>query len=158
MSDAERLDHGIDGDAALGLRREPAAVEEILPDGEMRKELRILEHEADAAPIGGDEKPGLGVDQCPPIEHDAAAIGTGKPRDQADGHRLAGARAAEQGDDAGSACEGDVEIEGAALQRHVDADHGVALLGRMSKGGATFMSSEGCSRFDIAWHGGMKLL
>jgi hypothetical protein len=100
----------------------------------MGKELRILKHEADAAPIGGDETSGLGVDQGPPSEHDVPAIGTGEPCDQADGHGLSGAGAAEQGDDAGAAGEGDIEIEGAALQRHIDADHGVARLRRMSKG------------------------
>ena len=67
-----------------------------------------------------------GIDQDAVVEHDAAAIGARQSGDQADGHRLAGAGAAEQGGDAGVTGEGDIEVESAELQRDVNADHAAA--------------------------------
>ena len=89
----------------------------------MGKQARVLEHEPDASAIGGHEDALGGIDQDAVVEHDAAAIGARQPGDQADGHRLAGAGAAEQGGDAGIAREGDGEIESAELQRDVNTDH-----------------------------------
>ena len=108
---------------ARGLRREPAAEQEISPDAEMREELGVLENEPDPAAIGWHEDRGLGVHQHAAVEHDGAAIRPRQPRDQIDGHRLARAGPAEQGGDARVILEGDVEIEGAEFQRNVNADH-----------------------------------
>ena len=85
----------------------------------MREELGILEHEPDPAPIGRNEDVSFGIHQDTAIEHDRSAIGSLKARDQIDGHRFARTRAAEQSGDAGAVLEGDVEIEGAELQRNV---------------------------------------
>ena len=70
-----------EGDAAGGLRREPAAEQEILPDAEMRKQARVLEYEADAAAIGGKEDALSGVDEDAAVEDDPAAIGAREPCD-----------------------------------------------------------------------------
>src|SRR5262245_20798980 len=42
MRDAERLDHRLELNAALRVRGEPAAKQQILPHAQMRKELAIL--------------------------------------------------------------------------------------------------------------------
>ena len=99
------------------------AEQQVLPDAEMREELGILEHEPDPAPIGRHEDRSFGIHQHAPVKHDRAAIGTGKPRDQIDRHRFARTGPAEQGGDARAVLEGDIEIEGADLQRNVHADH-----------------------------------
>jgi len=96
----------------------------------MGKETRILEHEPDAAPIGGKKDALRGIDQHAVVEDEEPRSGRASPRDQADGHGFPGARAAEQGGDAGIAREGDVEIEGAELQRDVDADHAALSVPR----------------------------
>ena len=123
MLDAERLDHPAEGNLPRGLRREPAAEQEISPDAEMREELGVLENEPDPAAIGRHEDRGLRVHQHAAVEHDGAAIRPRQPSDQIDGHRLARAGPAEQGGDARVILEGDVEIEGAEFQRNVNADH-----------------------------------
>ena len=69
----------------------------------MREQASVLEHEADAPAISGHEDAPSGIDQDAVVEHDAAAVGAGQPGDQADGHRLAGAGAAEQSGDFGVA-------------------------------------------------------
>ena len=89
----------------------------------MREELGILEYEPDPAAIGWHEDRGLGIHQHASVEHDGTAIRTRQPCDQIDGHRLARAGPAEQGGDARAILEGDVEIEGADLQRNFNADH-----------------------------------
>ena len=123
MADAERGDDGVERDARLMPRREPAPEQQIPPDAEVRKQLRILEHEADAPPVFGHEDAGFGVDEDPIVEHDAAAIGTQEAGDQIDRHRFAGPGAAEQSRDADVVLEGDFEIEGPELERDIDADH-----------------------------------
>ena len=47
MPDAECLDHRVKSDPGLLARGEPPAEQEILPDREMREELRVLKDKAD---------------------------------------------------------------------------------------------------------------
>ena len=63
----------------------------------------------------------------PSVEHDPPAIRTVEPSDQVDRQGLARARAAEQAGNARLVLEGHVEIEGAPLERHIDADHEKAM-------------------------------
>ena len=64
-----------------------------------------------------------GIDEHAVVEDDAATIWAREPGNQADGHRFAGTRAAEQSRDACIAREGDIEFESAELKRDVNADH-----------------------------------
>ena len=123
MADAERLDHGIEGDGVVRPGREPAPEQQILPHAEMREQLGVLKHQADAAAMLGDEQSLRGVDQHAAVEHDRAAVGVQEARDEVDGHRLARAGAAEQRDDAVVVLELYFEIERTELERHVDPDH-----------------------------------
>ena len=50
-ADAEQVDHPLEVVAALARRREPAAVEQVLPHGQVREQPPLLEHVADPAPV-----------------------------------------------------------------------------------------------------------
>ena len=87
MPDAECLDHRVKSDPGLaGANHRP---NRILPDREMREELRILENEADAPPVLRHEDAGLAIDQHPSIQQDPAAIGPRQAGDQVDHGRFA---------------------------------------------------------------------
>src|SRR5499426_243596 len=96
VSDAEEVEHLIEADVALAPGREPAAEQEILPHGQVRKQATFLEHVADAPAMSRNEYPLIGIDQRPAVENDAAAVGPHDPGDDVDERGLARAGAAEE--------------------------------------------------------------
>ena len=100
------------------------AVVEILPDIEMRKQPRVLEHIADAAAMRRDVDACGGVVERLAVDGDAAAIGPQQARDHVDQRGLAGAGGAEQPGDAAFAGERGFDREFAELFGDVDAQHG----------------------------------
>src|ERR1700730_4238980 len=123
MADAQRLHHGAEVDRLLGLAGEPAAEHQILPHREMGKQPGVLINDANPARMFRHEDVLLGVDQHTAVDHDGAPVGAQQSGDQRNRHRLAGARAAEQGDYAGIALECGVEPEGAERDGGVEANH-----------------------------------
>lgn len=78
--------------------------------------------------------PRIAVEEHAPVDRDAAGIGTQKTRDHVDDRGLAGARAAEQGRDAGAGGEADVEGEATAPRANVDGErHGARNLCRIQR-------------------------
>src|SRR6202040_1347368 len=55
LADCQDLHHRIEIDRPLAARREPAPKPQILAHAQMRKEVRILKHNADPAPVRGDK-------------------------------------------------------------------------------------------------------
>ena len=118
VGDARAL-RGIVGEAVHA----PPVVE-VLPHVEMRKQPRILEHIADAAPVRRHVHALGGVVERLAVEGDDAAIGPQQSRDHVDQRGLAGAGSAEQAGDAALAGEGGGKREFAELFCDVDAQHG----------------------------------
>ena len=97
---------------------------EILRDVEMRKQPRVLEHIADAPPVGRNMHPRVGIVERFAVERNDTAVGPKQPCDHVDQRGLAGARRAEQPGDAALAGEGSRKREFAELPGDVDAQHG----------------------------------
>ena len=99
---------------ALGRRREEAPVAQVLADGQVRKQPRVLEHIADPAPVLRHEDPRRSVSTSTrPSTAIRPSSGRLEPADQVDQRGLARAgRPEERGQPAG-ALEGGVEREGA---------------------------------------------
>ena len=64
--------------------REPAAVEQVLPHGQVREQPPVLEHVADAALCGGHEHAAAGVDQHASSIPHATLVGADQPGDDVD--------------------------------------------------------------------------
>ena len=88
MGDAERLDDGIEFDRARDAGGEPAPEQQVLPHGEMGKQLRVLVHEADPAVVLGHEDMLLGIHQHTVVDHDHAAVRPQQAGEEAEGDGL----------------------------------------------------------------------
>src|SRR5262245_13198412 len=89
----------------------------------MGKKLGVLKHKPDMPAMRRQEDPAVGINQNRVVERDAPAIGPGEPRDQVDGGRLAGARAAEQRRNSLVVFKGDIKMEAAERKLDVHPDH-----------------------------------
>ncbi len=96
----------------------------------MREELEGLEDHPDAATLGGHPRGGSGDDLA--VDLDAALVGVGEPRDEAEQRGLA--RAARAEDDRGRARR-DVELDAV---EHAPAAERLRDAGETDEGGAHF--------------------
>ena len=121
--DAEQRHDVVEPPAALGRRREPAAIEQVLAHRQVREQPSLLEDIADAAPMRRHEDPLGGVEQHPSVEDDAALLRPHQAGDDADERGLAAARAAEQRGEAAVAAKAGVELEIAEPVPGGDLEH-----------------------------------
>src|SRR5262249_59575196 len=102
---------------------------QVTRDAEMRKQPRLLEDIAEAAPLRRQVDAGRSVEQDPAIDGNTAAIGPVEAGDPVEDRGLAGARGAEQSEDA--ACiDLQVNLEGEIAEllsgADIDSGHGLA--------------------------------
>ena len=119
-TDAEQVHHPFEIVASLGPGREPAAVEEVLPHREMRKQTALLEDVADPAAMARHEHAAGGVDQDLIANRYVSLLGAYQSSDDVDDRRLAGARPAEQRDQAAAGLETRIEQEVSEAMPDVD--------------------------------------
>ncbi len=121
---AEQLDDLPQLLAALVLRHAAHAVGEVAAHRVVREQAAFLEDVAEAPALRPQVDAAGGVEQHPAVERDAPAVGPQQAGEHVDQRRLAGAGAAEQGDDAGRlAGEGEVELEVAQALFDLDLEH-----------------------------------
>ena len=125
---AEQIRDLVELAVALGLRREPAAVEQVLPHGEMREQAPVLEHVADAPLVHRHEDAALGVDHRDVVHDDAALVGPDQAGDDVDQRGLAGARAAEQRGEPAVGREARIEAEAPQPMLDVDGERHASVL------------------------------
>src|SRR5690606_38542159 len=100
------------------------AVAQIPHDVEVREQPRILEHVADAAPLGRSAALGGGIFQHDAVDLDVRFIGGQQPGDDVHQRRLAAAGTPEQGEHAGPRLlDGDVQHEIVATPQRFDLVH-----------------------------------
>ena len=109
-----------------------AAVIEILPHREMRKQPAFLEHITDAAAMRRHVDAGAGIEQHGLVERNRAAIGRHQTGDHIDDRSLAGARRTEQSGRATRGFELYAELEHAELLFHIDREHDQSPWKRMA--------------------------
>jgi hypothetical protein len=100
MADAEHSDHAILFGIVARQSPHPAAIVEILRDGEVREKPAVLEHIADAPPMRRNAQLRHGIEQQRSVHLDPSAVGRNQTRDHIDDGGLAGARRTEQRGDA----------------------------------------------------------
>ena len=84
---------------------------EVGPDGQVGEQCQLLKDKPDPALLHGDVVAGRGVEQDPVADTDAARIGPGQARNQAEQRRFTGARGAKQNCDASRGLDLHVEVE-----------------------------------------------
>ncbi len=89
----------------------------------MRKKVRILKHDADAAPVRGDKNAAFRIDENTAVELDGAAVRAHQPCDKIERQRFAGTGRAKQRGNAISVLESHVEVEAFELERDIELDH-----------------------------------
>src|SRR5204863_4063071 len=92
LADAEQIDDIVKVRRAPFPRRgEPATEQQVLPDGQVRKQPALLEDIADPASVGRDADAALAVEQHRVVEDDAPPPRPEQPGDRIDDGGLAGA-------------------------------------------------------------------
>ena len=103
-----------------GLACKPAAVEQVLPYGQVRKEPALLEDIADAALVPRHEDPAFRVDEQLAVHADAGTVGPDESGDGVDDRGLPGARLSEQGGEPPGRLEGRVDLKRAEAMNNLD--------------------------------------
>ena len=127
VTDTERLDHRSFGDPSLVQRRKQPTIAKIAPDGEVRKQPRLLKHHADTAAMGR-HVASLSIGQDRSVDEDSAGAKPRQAGNDLDHRRLAGAGRAKQRGDAIAAGEVDIELKVAEALVDLDIDHEEVLL------------------------------
>ena len=128
MRYAQQVRHLVDLPVALRFRREPAAVEQVLPHGQVREQAPVLEDVAHTPLVDWHEDALLGVDHRDAVHDDAALVGPDQSSDDVDQRRLAGARAAEQRGEPAIGREVRIEAEGPEPMLDVDGERHASVL------------------------------
>src|SRR5690606_29653615 len=121
--DAEQIHDPVEPGIPLARRREPAAVEQVLPYREMGKQPAFLEDVADAAPVRREIDPGLGIEQDTVVYGNPAAVGAQQAGDHIDETALTRAGAAEQHGDSGTGRKSGGQLEVPQPPLDIDLKH-----------------------------------
>jgi len=124
-SDAEEIDDIVEvGDAPFPSRGEPAAKEQVLPDGEVREKPALLEDAPDPPSMRRDADRALGIEQNRAVHGDASPARTEQAGDRVYDGSLAGSRTAEQRGQAASGSKVDIERKIGEAVLDIDFEHG----------------------------------
>src|ERR1700730_1898511 len=123
MADVEQFGDALELRGIVGEPVHAPPIVEILPDIEMRKQPRVLEHIADAAAMRREMQARWGVVEGLAVDRDDATIGLQQSRDHVDQRGLARTGGAEQPGHAPLASEGSFNREFAEFLGDVDAQH-----------------------------------
>ena len=100
------------------------AIEQVAPNGEVRKQAPILKYIADASLFGGHGKFSLAVVQASAVQLDDTAVGSEQASHELCKGGFAAARATEEGDHSRTLCaEIHIEAEFATLLGQTDVQH-----------------------------------
>lgn len=89
----------------------------------MRKEVRILKHNADAAPVRGDKNAAFAIDENTAVELDGAAVRAHQPCDKIERERFARTGLAKQRGNAIVVLESHAKVEAFDPECDIELDH-----------------------------------